>query len=124
MAPPDDWPEGFAEAIGWLACGPVLLRLDVAERVVGELLWAGRGRELPVPADLASRLVVKAEMLPAVLRRLGFGLTPASSLPPEQFGPPSPAMMAPLRRRRAEALPRLPAVPREGPFAALAAFRR
>ena len=124
LAPPDDWPEGFAEAIGWLSCGPVLLRLDVAERTVAELLWAGRGRQMPVPLDLASRLAVKAEMLPAVLRQLGFGLTPASSLPPEQFGPPPPAMMmTPLRRRRPEAPAPFPAVPREGPFAALAALR-
>jgi hypothetical protein len=33
-------------------------------------------------------------------------------------------MMTPLRRRRPEAPAHLPAVPREGPFAALAALRR
>ena len=39
LPPPDlvslprrpDWPAGFAEAMGWLEAGPVLLRLDIAE---------------------------------------------------------------------------------------------
>jgi len=36
VAPPEDWPRGFAETMGWLPAGPVLLRLDVAERIAGE----------------------------------------------------------------------------------------
>ena len=34
---PADWPAGFANAMGWVDAGPVLLRLDVAERVAAEL---------------------------------------------------------------------------------------
>ena len=122
IAPGEDWPEGFAAAIGWVAAGPVLIRLDIAERIGGELAFAGRERPIPVPAGLASRLSVKSELLPAVLRGLGFRLFPAAPLASGQFGPPAPPMMAPLRRRPAEA-PQA-ASPAENPFAALAALRR
>ena len=37
-----DWPAGFADAMGWLEAGPVLLRLDIAEKVAAELAWATR----------------------------------------------------------------------------------
>ena len=86
--------------MGWLEAGPVLLRLDVAERVAAELAWATRRGAAALPAGLASRFAVKAELLPAVLRRLGFRLVPASGLAADEFGPPAPAMILPLRRRR------------------------
>ena len=116
------WPEGFAAAMGWVAAGPVLVRLDIAERVGAELAWAAGIRPAPVPADLCSRLSVRAEWLPAVLRALGFRVYPASVLTPGQFGPPAPAMMAPIRRRRGLAPVAESVV--EGPFAALALLRR
>ncbi|MCW3473400.1 helicase-related protein [Limobrevibacterium gyesilva] len=134
MAAPAEWPDGFAQAMGWVDAGPVLRRLDVAERVAGELAWASRVRPIAVPVGLASRLSVKAEMLPAVLRRLGFRLFPAATLAEGQFGPPAPAMMALARRRRPEpsrggdptparTRPARHEPAREGPFAALAALR-
>ena len=109
--------------MGWVDVGPVLLRLDVAERISAELAFAARQLPVPVPAGLPSRLSVKTEMLPAVLRRLGFRLLPAAPMPDGMFGPPAPAMMTPIRRRRAE--PEL-VEPGEdtGPFAALATLRR
>jgi ATP-dependent RNA helicase SUPV3L1/SUV3 len=125
-----DWPDGFAAAMGWHQAGPVLLRLDIAERVAAELAWASRARPTAVPSDLASRLSVRAEVLPAVLRGLGFRLLPAVALQPEAFGPPTPAMLLPARRARSRdaariaAVPPLPAALRDGPFAALAALRR
>jgi ATP-dependent RNA helicase SUPV3L1/SUV3 len=110
--------------MGWVEAGPVLLRLDVAERVAAELAFAAGVRPVPVPADLASRLSVKAEMLPAVLRRLGFRLIPAPPLGEGEFGPPTPAMAAPLRRGRPPpTLPPRRQPPADGPFAALAALR-
>ena len=118
----EGWPAEFALSMGWLPAGPMLLRLDLAERVAGELAWASRMRPIPVPGDIAQRLFIKPELVPAVLRLLGFRLTLAPPLPEGQCGPPAPAMMAPLRRRRAETLPER-APPREGPFAALAALR-
>ena len=130
--PPDpDWPDGFASAMGWVAAGPVLLRLDVAERVAAELAWASsRGRRasaaVPMPLDLASRLSVKAEALPAVLRGLGVRMLPAETLDPAQFGPPAPPMVAALRPHRSPPvadLPPRPAPRRDSPFAALAALR-
>ncbi len=127
VATDPDWPPGFAAAIGWIDAGPVRLRLDIAERVAGELGWAARAGAVALPAGLASRLSIKAELLPVVLRRLGFRIVPGGGLGPEQFGPPAPAMLVPLRRRRpnpgAMRKPR-PKVPAHGPFAALAALKR
>ena len=125
--PPADWPDGFAAAMGWVAAGPVLLRLDIAERIAAELAWASRFRPIPVQSDLASRLAVRAEVLPAVLRGLGFRLLPAETLAEGAFGPPCPPLMMPQRRRPAAPAqpPPTRAVPlRDGPFAALAALRR
>ncbi len=119
--PPPAWPPGFAAAMGWVAAGPVLLRLDIAERVAADLAWAARARPAPLPIDLCSRLSVRAELLPAVLRGLGFRVRPAAVLADGQFGPPAPAMVTPLRRRRAEVLEPAAA---SGPFAALAELRR
>jgi len=120
------WPSGLGEALGWLDAGPVRLRLDVAERVAGELAWATRHGASALPAALAGRLAVKAELLPAVLRRLGFRLVPASVLAAEAYGPPAPAMLLPPRRRRPapeqENMP--PGRHGAGPFAALAALKR
>jgi ATP-dependent RNA helicase SUPV3L1/SUV3 len=118
---PEDWPDGFAVALGWLPAGPVLLRLDVAEQVTAELDWASRRRAVPLPAGLASRLSVKLDLLPAVLRRLGFRIFPSAPLPEPLFGPPAPAMLAPLRRHAEAPTPR-PARA-GGPFAALAALQ-
>ena len=40
---------GFAAAIGWIDAGPVRLRLDIAERVAGELGWAARAGAVALP---------------------------------------------------------------------------
>ena len=73
-----DWPAGFAEAMGWLEAGPVLLRLDIAETGrrragLGDAAWL----RPPCRRALASRFSLKAELLPVVLRRLGFRIVPA-----------------------------------------------
>ncbi len=125
MAPPPDWPAGFAEAIGWVEAGPVLLRLDVAERVAAELAYAARRNPVALPDDLASRFSAKTELLPIILRRLGLRVMPATSLGPAAYGPPTPAMLLPMRRKRAAApVPESPQRVLAGPFAALAALRR
>ncbi|HJS86177.1 MAG TPA: helicase-related protein, partial [Acetobacteraceae bacterium] len=97
---PPDWPHGFAEAMGWLEAGPVLIRLDVAERVAAELVWAARRGAVALPAGLASRFSVAAEVLPVVLRRLGLRVMPGGSLVADVYGPPAPPMLLPPRRRR------------------------
>jgi len=64
-------------------------------------------------------------LLPIILRRLGFRIVPGGGLAPEMYGPPAPAMLVPIRRRRtppAAPVPRV--VDQRGPFAALAALKR
>ncbi len=118
------WPAGFASAAGWVDAGPILLRLDIAEKVAGELGYRARRGPAALPSGLASRFAIKADLLPAVLRQLGFRVIPAAGLAPDQHGPPAPAMLAPLRRRRPTAEDARPAIRATGPFAALAALRR
>src|SRR6185437_1686526 len=117
LSPPPDWPAGFAEAIGWIEAGPVLLRLDVAERVGAELAWAARRGPVALPAGLASRFSVKPELLPVILRRLGVRVMPAAGLAADQYGPPAPATILPPRRKRPVATPEI-APRRSGPCAA------
>jgi ATP-dependent RNA helicase SUPV3L1/SUV3 len=120
-----DWPSGFAAAAGWVEAGPILIRLDIAEKIAGELGYRSRRAPAALPSGLASRLAIKADLLPAVLRHLGFRVLPAAGLAPEQQGPPAPAMLTPLRRRRPVAVaPPVPVRAASGPFAALAALRR
>ena len=130
IAPPEQWPMGFAGAMGWVEAGPVLVRLDVAERVAAELAFAARNGAVPLPFDLASRLSVKPDIVPAVLRALGFRLTPEGTLGEAQvggeaqFGPPMPMLVQQLRRKPPAPKPsprRAPAP--DHPFAALAVLR-
>jgi ATP-dependent RNA helicase SUPV3L1/SUV3 len=118
------WPPGFAEAIGYVPCGPALLRLDVAEKIAAEL-HASLAPSLAngstaLPAGLAPRLSIKAAAMPAVLRSFGIRLRPAAVLPPQQSGPPNPPMMAARQPK-----PPAPTQRRSdsGPFAKLAALQ-
>jgi ATP-dependent RNA helicase SUPV3L1/SUV3 len=97
--PPAGWPRGFAEAMGWLPAGPVLVRLDVAERIAGELAYLTRRAPAPPPSDLASRLGVKADALGNVLGALGFRLLEPAPLAEDAYGPPTPLRVAQLRAR-------------------------
>ncbi len=124
FAPPAAWPFGFAAAMGWIEAGPMLLRLDVAERVAGELGWAARDGAATLPPGLASRFSIKADLLPIVLRRLGFRIVPGAAPGPDEYGPPAAAMLVALRRRRPPVLPPVPEARPHGPFAALADLKR
>jgi ATP-dependent RNA helicase SUPV3L1/SUV3 len=123
---PPAWPPGFAEAMGWFEAGPVLLRVDVAERVAAELAFTTRRGPAALPPSLAPRLSIRADALPAVLRALGARVVPAMALEPEMFGPPAPPMLAAHAGRAADRArqpqPAAPPPP-DGPFAALANFR-
>ena len=124
--PPPAWPAGFAEAMGWFEAGPVLLRVDVAERIAAELAFTTRRGPAALPPSLAPRLSIRAEVLPAVLRALGARVVPAVALAPDMFGPPAPPMLAAHAGRAADRgrtpKPATPPPP-DGPFAALARFR-
>ena len=98
--PPESWPPGFAAFAGWLQAGHVLLRLDVVERVAGELGHLTRRAPAPVPEGLASRLGIKGDVLPMVLEAMGFRLTPATPMEEGQFGPPAPARIGAIRTER------------------------
>ena len=125
---PDEWPGGFGAAMGWVTAGPVLVRLDIAERVVAELAYMARRGRAVVPGDLASRLAVRVEELPSVLRGLGVRLAPPMVLEAGQFGPPGPLMVLPARRGRVVAGGRgvveVAALRTDNPFAALARLWR
>nr|WP_321983420.1 helicase-related protein [uncultured Lichenicoccus sp.] len=116
-------------AMGWVAAGPVWLRLDIAERVLAEIAWLTRERPAALQAELASRLSVRAELLPAVLRGLDVRLRPAAPLPEGHAGPPCPPLISLARRRDPQpvAPAPVPATPgstrTDGPFAALAALQ-
>ena len=97
---PEGWPQGFAIMAGWLPAGRVLLRLDVAERIAGELGYLTRRAPAPVPDGLASRLGVKGDTLPMALEAMGFRLMPSPSLEEGEFGPPLPARISVLRQDR------------------------
>ena len=119
---PPEWPAHFAGAMGWLDAGPVLVRVDIAEKMSGELAALARERPVPVPDGLAARLSMKAEFVAPVLRRLGFRLMPSAPLPAGQCGPPCPPVMAIQRRREMPAAAVV--VPMAGnPFAALALLK-
>jgi ATP-dependent RNA helicase SUPV3L1/SUV3 len=107
-----------------VVAGPVLLRLDIAERIAAELAYSTRGRPAPVPMEIGQRLGVRADLLPAVLRGLGLRILPAAGLAPAVYGPPPPPMIAQPRKRASEAERPVPPARPDHPFAALAALRR
>lgn len=124
------WPAGFADFMGWVPAGPRLIRLDIAERVGGDLARATRRHPVPLDPGLASRLSIGQAELPSVLRGLGFRLIAPEALAEDVFGPPAPTRITPLRpagRRHRQKQQRPPQPSRlnpDHPFAALAALRR
>ena len=103
----------------------MLLRLDIAERIAAELAHATRRRPTALPTTLASRLSIRGELLPAVLRALGVRVLPAVAQQPDVYGPPSPPMLI-ATAARAPKPPVAPApipVRPDNPFAALATLR-
>lgn len=125
LAPRPDWPAGFAEAMGWVEAGPVLLRLDIAERVAADLAHAARRHPVVLPAEAMARLAVAPAQIPEVLRGLGLAVLPAGAPDPELFGPPMP-LRAALRRGPGRGVSPRPVRRRtspDHPFAALAVLR-
>jgi ATP-dependent RNA helicase SUPV3L1/SUV3 len=118
---PTDKAHACLPELGWVAAGPVLIRLDVAERIAAELAWLTRARPASLPLDLAPRLGIRADLLPPVLRALGLRLLPAPALGEAEYGPPSPPLIGSPRKR---AIVPQREVATEGPFAALASWRR
>ncbi len=110
------WTSESALQHGWVAAGPILIRLDVAERVGAALLAATRSGPQPITPDLASRLGCKVAVLPAVLRGLGFRIRPGES---------GALLYRPARgRSHAPSAVSKAAAPVNPAFAALATLRR
>lgn len=127
--PAPRWPSGLAVYLGWQVCGSRAIRLDIAERVAGELRHAARRRAAPLPGNLASRLGASQEDLPGVLRGLGLQLIGAEILADGMYGPPQPPRIAIAARARRPAIARTLKTPSpppnpDHPFAALAVLRR
>jgi ATP-dependent RNA helicase SUPV3L1/SUV3 len=126
---PATWPETIDLAMGWVPAGPILIRLDIAEKIGRELHYLIRNHPAVLPDHLGSRLSCKPDQLSAVLNALGLRIIPAAALDAKKFGPPAPPMLA--RRKHAAAPPARPvardaavAPAPDNPFAALAALRR
>jgi ATP-dependent RNA helicase SUPV3L1/SUV3 len=126
---PVTWPENIELSMGWLPAGPLLIRLDIAERVARELHYLIRKRPALLPAHLASRLSCKPEQLSPVLHALGLRIIPAAALDAKKFGPPTPPLLARAkngapRAAKPVAPPVSPPPAPDNPFAALAALKR
>jgi ATP-dependent RNA helicase SUPV3L1/SUV3 len=120
-----EWGEEFALGMGWVAAGPVLIRLDVAEKIAREMFYVVRKHPVPVPPGLASRMSLKPENLPAALNALGFRIIPAMALSAEAYGPPAPPMLARRKIPAPAAVAVAPVVVKaDNPFAALAGLKR
>ncbi|MDE8345452.1 MAG: helicase-related protein [Acidocella sp.] len=124
---PGNWGADFALEMGWLPAGPVMLRLDVAEKLVRELHYLLRKHPILLPPNIGSRLGLKPEQLAPVMHELGFRVMPAQILGDKKYGPAAPPMLG-RRKQEPKATPEPPpppvAVSEDNPFAALAALKR
>ncbi|MBB2161496.1 helicase-related protein [Gluconacetobacter sacchari] len=92
---PADGPhDAILAQLGWIAAGPVRLRLDIAEKLSGELRWRARNGPVPLPDGLPSRLGVRPEMVAAILKALDIPVRAARPLGASEYGPAAPPMLA------------------------------
>jgi len=88
------WLPGFAESIGWVQAGSLYLRLDVAERIAGELSYLTRRAPAPLPPEILGRFAIKGDLIAPVLAGLGFRVIEAEILGEDVQGPTRPMMVA------------------------------
>jgi ATP-dependent RNA helicase SUPV3L1/SUV3 len=141
---PTNWGPDFALAMGWVQAGPLMIRLDVVERITRELNYLIRKHPILLPPNLGSRMGLKPDQLVPVLHVLGFRIIPAGTLGAKYYGPPNPALLArrkqepqaripvpaappPVRQQVRQQAPVMssaaPVVDSDNPFAALAALK-
>jgi ATP-dependent RNA helicase SUPV3L1/SUV3 len=130
---PVNWGPDFALTMGWFPAGPIMIRLDVVERLTRELNYLIRKHPILLPPNIGSRMGLKPDQLAPVLHILGFRIIPAGVLGGKHYGPPAPALLArrklepQVRQAAAAPLPKLvleEPVDADNPFAALAALKK
>ena len=90
---PDALPAAFMDRMGWLETGPVRIRLDIAEKIILELARMTRRAPVPLPPLLASRLGIRREMLPAVMKGMNMRVYHPRPMAADHYGPPAPVMI-------------------------------
>jgi ATP-dependent RNA helicase SUPV3L1/SUV3 len=118
------WDAAFALTMGWVMAGPIMIRLDVAEKLSRELNFLVRRHPVALPAAIGSRMSLKPEHLTPALNALGFRIIPAAALPADAFGPPAPPMLARRKGQPAKPVTAAPPPLPDNPFAALAVLKR
>lgn len=117
--------------IGWIAAGPLWVRLDIAEEIKRSLHHLAEKRPVPVPTGLANRLGATSAMLPDVLMGLSIPLQLPALLGKKQYGPPAPILIKPAKhailhkhRTKQTSRQRHRPAPVSGAFAALAVLQK
>jgi ATP-dependent RNA helicase SUPV3L1/SUV3 len=118
------WDSAFALTMGWVMAGPVMIRLDVAEKLSRELNYLIRRHPVALPAAIGSRMSLKPEHLSPALNALGFRIIPAAALAADAFGPSAPPMLARRKGQLPKPASAAPAPLPDNPFAALAVLKR
>ncbi|NHO31547.1 helicase-related protein [Acetobacter fallax] len=121
--PAGSFPSPLLFHLGWIPCGPVLLRIDMADRLSTELTIRARHTDTALRADFAPWLGVRTKDIPAVLKALGFRVTIPPPLPSEVYGPSPAWMLTRIRSRkprRKDATISVREYCPDSPFAALA----
>ncbi|MBV1831875.1 hypothetical protein KUA08_14885 [Komagataeibacter melomenusus] len=76
-----------------MGAGRGRIRLDTGKKFIRELARLTRRAPVPLPPQLASRLGVRREMLPAVLKGLNMRVHHPRPMPADRYGPPAPIMI-------------------------------
>lgn len=119
------FPAAHFDALGWPACGPVRLRLDMVEKLVRTLSFRTRQNSVALPEYFAPWLGTKTSDVPAILRSLGLRLEAPRPLPSNMAGPNPFWMLSkpqngPKKHHSRSAKSRRPA--KETPFAILSSL--
>ncbi|WP_407066063.1 helicase-related protein [Acetobacter sp.] len=119
------FPSTLFDTLGWPACGPVRLRLDMVEKLVRTLSFRTRQNSVALPEHFAPWLGAKTEDVPAILRTFGLRLETPRPLPPDVAGPIPFWLLSRIQngRNRPQAHPAQSRRPtQETPFAVLSSL--
>ncbi|GBR04172.1 DNA helicase [Acetobacter oeni LMG 21952] len=86
-APIEPFSSPLLSRLGWMPCGPVRLRIDMADRLHHQLSTVARHTDTALRVDFAPWLGVRTPDIPAVLKALGLRITVPTPLPDNVCGP-------------------------------------